>query len=294
MVVEWNENELEQRNRACSSCAVEKRAKNPDKPILPVDLLEYSPGEYLTSDLFEIEKKIFITVTDRLSGLILGDRVEDKSAAETTKALESIFIKLGPPSHMRTDNCTNFSSEKFAKLMQKYGIHHTSCSPEYHQGNGAAEKSVDTLKKMLRKTGKNSDIRELCYKLNCRIRPGAGCTPMEAFFGKRVKSDLPNAFAKECAVMTTIEKRIRKQFDIARRRRQWSRDTFSVNDRVRVRDGKGKWSILGRIEEAIQSPDGTTHTYQVRTDDGRTFTRNGSWIHHSESNADTDEERAEA
>ena len=168
----WNgiKNELEFRNRACSSCAIDKRAKNPDKPVLPVDLLEYSPGEYMTSNIFEIEKKIFITVTDRLSGLILGDRLKDKSAAETTKALESIFVKLGPPGHMRTDNGTNYLSEKFAKLMDKYGIHHTSCSPEYHQGNGAAEKAVDTLKKMLRKTGKNSDIRELAYKLNCRIR----------------------------------------------------------------------------------------------------------------------------
>ena len=85
---------------------------------------------------------------------------------------------------MRTDNGTNYLSDKFAKLMDKYGIHHTACSPEYHQGNGAAEKAVDTLKKMLRKIGKNSDIRELAYKLNCRIRPGAGCTPMESFFGQ--------------------------------------------------------------------------------------------------------------
>ena len=33
-------NELEQRNRACLSCAVEKRAKNSEKPFLPVDLFE--------------------------------------------------------------------------------------------------------------------------------------------------------------------------------------------------------------------------------------------------------------
>ena len=177
--------------------------------------------------------------------------------------------------------------------MDKYGIHHTACSPEYHQGNGAAEKAVDSLKKMLRKTGKNSDVRELAFKLNSRIRPGAGCTPMESFFGRRVKSDLPNAFAKECEVMTTIEKRIRKQFEIARRRGHWSRDTFSVNDRVRIRDGKGKWSLLGKIEQAIESPDGSVHTYHVRTDDGKVSTRNGSWIHHSES-ADREGERAEA
>ena len=57
--------------------------------------------------MFEIDKKIFITVTDRLSGLILGSKIKDKSALKTTKALENIFVKLGPPTNIRTDNGTN-------------------------------------------------------------------------------------------------------------------------------------------------------------------------------------------
>ena len=107
-----------------------------------------------------------------------------------------------------------------------------------------------------------------------------------------VKSDLPNSFSKDCQVMTTIEKRIRRQFQIAQRRGHWNRDSFAVNDRVRIRDGKGKWTILGKIEQAIESPDGSVHTYHIKTDDNRVFVRNGSHIHHSES-ADKEGERAE-
>ena len=177
-------NELEHRNRACSNCMIEKRAKNPDKPVLPVDLLEYSPGKYLTSDLFELDKKTYITVTDRLSGLILGYRLKDKSAEETTKAMEDIFLKLGPPTTVHTYNGTNFTSSRFAKLMEKYSIHNTTCSPEYHQGNAAAEKSVDTLKRMKKKVSKKIYTKELFYKLNSRIHPGAGATPLETFFGR--------------------------------------------------------------------------------------------------------------
>ena len=62
-------NHFEQNNRAFSCCQVEKRSKNGKEPVLPIDLLEYSLGELVTSDLFEIGKDVFITVTD--SGLIL-------------------------------------------------------------------------------------------------------------------------------------------------------------------------------------------------------------------------------
>ena len=94
--------------------------------------------------------------------------------------------------------------------------------------------------------------------------------------------------------METLEAPIRKQFQIAQRRGHFNRDTFRKDDRVRIKDGKGKCSIKGKIEETVPSPDGSTHTYRVLTDDGRVFTQNGSWIHHSESPAETEEERAEA
>ena len=70
----WNgiKNKLEHRNKACSNCLIEKRSKNAEKPVLPIELLEFSPGEYLTSDRFELDKFKYITITDKLLGLILG------------------------------------------------------------------------------------------------------------------------------------------------------------------------------------------------------------------------------
>ena len=42
-----------------------------------MDLMFFGPGEYLTSDLFELEGKDYIMVTDRLSGLILSERLKN-------------------------------------------------------------------------------------------------------------------------------------------------------------------------------------------------------------------------
>lgn len=51
------------------------------------------------------------------------------------------------PSKLMTDNGTNFTSKAFLKLMKKYGITHVKCAPHYHEGDGASEKSFETLKR---------------------------------------------------------------------------------------------------------------------------------------------------
>merc|ERR1711954_460458 len=108
-------------------------------------------GGLLSCDLFEIDKNDFITVTCKLSGQILGEKLKNKSADETCRALENLFLKMGPPLKLISDNGTNFTSRRFKALMNKYLIEHARCSPHHHAGNGAAEKSVDTLKRMLKK-----------------------------------------------------------------------------------------------------------------------------------------------
>ena len=88
--------------------------------------------------------------------------MKNKTAEETSRAMEEVFLTLGPPTTIRTDNGKNFTSSRFTKLMQKYEIHHEKCSTNYHQANGAAEKSMDNLKRMIKKVGKKTNIQELC------------------------------------------------------------------------------------------------------------------------------------
>ena len=46
-------------------------------PVLPIELCEYSPGEYMNMDLFKIKKKDFLPCTDKLSRLILGREAKE-------------------------------------------------------------------------------------------------------------------------------------------------------------------------------------------------------------------------
>ena len=62
----------------CSECQENRRAKNKNSPVLPLDLMFFGPGEYFTTDLFDLDRKDYFTVTDRLSGLILSERLKNK------------------------------------------------------------------------------------------------------------------------------------------------------------------------------------------------------------------------
>ena len=87
--------------------------------MLPLELCEYGPGELLNMNLYELDKKDFLTTTCKLSGLILGKNVANKSAEETCKKVESLFLRNGPPLKLITDNGTNFTSKKFKALIEK-------------------------------------------------------------------------------------------------------------------------------------------------------------------------------
>ena len=128
--------------------------------------------------------------------------------------MENLFLRNGPPLKVVTDNGCNFTSRRFQSLMQKYGVEHARCSPHHHSGNGSAEKSVDTLKRMMLKVPK-ANIAEASWKLNNMVRPGMETTPMNCFLGRRMRSHLPNDFNRECKIVETLYKRIQNQFNIA-------------------------------------------------------------------------------
>ena len=259
----------------CGECQENRRSKNKSVPILPLDLQFFGPGDYWTSDLYEVDKKDYITVTDRISGLIISEQIKNKSSKETVRAIKSFMWKLGVPMTLRSDNGSNYMSNEFAAFCREYGINHTTSSPYYHEGNGASEKSVDTLKRMMRKS-KNKLIEELTYHLNHNARKGQSASPIQMFFGRDIRGPLPNQYKRDCEIRKTIELRVQKQMDVASRRGRWNRDSFELNDPVRIKDmNTNRWDIKGKITEVKSD-----RAYVVTTTDGNEFHRNASHIHH--------------
>lgn len=94
---------------------------------------------------------------------------------------------------MHTDNGPQFTSKEFREFCNTYGISHSSSSPHYPRSNGLAEKTVQTLKKILTKAKQNGCDPYLSV-LDYRNTPIVGdASPAQLLFGRRTKTTLPTS-----------------------------------------------------------------------------------------------------
>ena len=63
--------------------------------------------------------------------------------------LKSIFSRYGIPIVFVSDNGPQYSSKKFEQFSHEYNFLLTTSSPYYPQGNGLAERMVQTVKGLL-------------------------------------------------------------------------------------------------------------------------------------------------
>ena len=63
-----------------------------------------------------------------------------------------IFATHGIPEIVVSDNGPQYTSDAFDKFSHVFGFYHVTSSPCYPQGNGEAERAVQTVKSLLNKT----------------------------------------------------------------------------------------------------------------------------------------------
>ena len=74
---------------------------------------------------------------------------------EVINSLKSIFARHGIRVILVSDNETQYSTTLFREFAIEYEFTHLMSSPNYLQGNGAAERAVKTVKGLLKKEGRS-------------------------------------------------------------------------------------------------------------------------------------------
>ena len=133
------------------------------------------------------------------------------------------------------------------------------------------------LKKMGAKKGK--ELKKLMFGLNSMSRESGSGSPVDHFLGRNVKSLLPNAGNKMISLRREIEKRKQEQSRWMKRLGRGSCIAYNKGDQVRVQNQQtGQWSVKGTVTEVIEHDDSSSKTYQVSTEEGGTYLRNGRFI----------------
>ncbi|KAK3104380.1 hypothetical protein FSP39_000658 [Pinctada imbricata] len=91
-----------------------------------------------------------------------------------------------------SDNGPQFASAEFKSFAQTYGFEHITSSPLYPKSNGLAEKSVQTVKNLIKKcSDSGDDIYLALLDLRNTPRDDEMGSPMQRLMSRRAKTRLP-------------------------------------------------------------------------------------------------------
>ena len=160
----------------CRECAEHARSKR--EPLIATPLPDY-PWQMVATDLFELNKCQYLLVVDYFSRYPEVVKLSSTSSNQVIAALKTIFARHGIPDTVRSDNGPQYSSQEFAMFASSYGFSHITSSPRYPQSNGQVERTVQTIKNLMKKST-DPHVAILTYRAT--PHPWCGYSPAEFDF----------------------------------------------------------------------------------------------------------------
>ena len=137
--------------QSCSVCAREASIRR--EPLMTTPLPDY-PWHILGSNLFQLKGDHYLLVVDYFSQYPEVVKLTSTTSAAVIIALKAIFSRHGIPEVFQSDNGPQYASQEFSTFAGSYGFHLITSSPRYPKSNGQAERTVKTIKQLLKK-GRN-------------------------------------------------------------------------------------------------------------------------------------------
>ena len=187
----------------------------------------------------------------------------------------------GIPETCLTDNGPQFTSRKFEDFSTNWAFTHKTSSPNYPRSNGLAERTVQTVKNLLKKAkeaGQDPYLALLTYRDT--PRESGLESPAQLLLGRRLRSQLPILAEKLLPKHPNSEivhkklldrKNVMKKMHY-RHSRQLTYKPLEPGDQVRVQNDK-IWTP-GEVVAATEQP----RSYQILTPTGKVLRRNRSHI----------------
>ena len=124
-------------------------AQNCAEPLIN-DLAATKPWQALSIDNFEWQGHKYLIILDCFSHFVVVKSSYRIDTATTIRLLLEVFAEHGLPQKIRCDRGTNFTPLEFTNLRSDLGIT-LSFSSSYHHQSVPAERSVRTLKNIMKK-----------------------------------------------------------------------------------------------------------------------------------------------
>jgi transposase InsO family protein len=257
---------------SCQTCL--HWAKDHAEPLQSTPLPEL-PWQKVATDLFELDNKHYLVVVDYYSRYVELVQLRHQTADDVINALKAIFARHGVPMVCFSDNGPCYSASAFQSFATSYGFIHQTSSPRFAQSNGAAERAVQTMKALLRKSA-DPYLALLSY----RTTPlNNGYSPAQLLMGRQLRSTVPTTTVQlqphtpDAAALQSSDRTYKQQQATYYNRRHRTRDRgrWKTSDRVWIPDLQTEATVVDVLP---------FRSYQLRTTAGNIIRRNGRALRH--------------
>ena len=251
----------------CHVCA--KKSKQYHKPLMSTPLPDY-PWQRVASDLFFLGSDSYLLIVDYFSRYPEVIKLKSTTSRGIIEAMKAVFSRYGIPQTVRSDNGPQYSSEEFSKFAAEYNFYHETSSPHFAQSNGQAERTVLTMKNLLRES---TDPYMALLTYRSTPLPWCGLSPAELLMGRCLRTNLPQVVDRLKPTWQYIERFRKKDKEFKDEQKRHYDQRHKCRPLPDIPDGSKVWVMDGDI------PTPATVTHQVEAPRSYTVETEKGTIH---------------
>jgi transposase InsO family protein len=141
------------------------------------------PWQMVGTDLFELKEVHYFIIVDYFSRYPDEIKLSSTASSAIISTLQAVFSRHGIPDVVRSNNGPQYASLEFAHFARAYGFHHDCSTPKFPQSNGQVERTVQTVKQLLKQS---SDPYKSLLNYRSIPFPWCGRSPSELLMGRRL------------------------------------------------------------------------------------------------------------
>lgn len=253
--------------RSCRECSLQSRT--PTEPLLATEFPEL-PWQKIAVDIMFLNNSHYLVAVDYFSRFIEVAKLSRLSALSVIEQLKSIFARHGIPEVVRSDN-NPFNSAEFLSFSRQYDFKLITSSPRYPKSNGEAERAVQTVKDLLKKS-RDPYLALLAYRSTPLQN---GYTPSQLLMGRNLRSTVPTLPQlprwPDFTALKEGESEAKRKQSLSYNRRHRSKELSSLEK------GQKVWIRRERRYGTVIAQHSAPRSYIVQTKSG-SFRRNRSQL----------------
>lgn len=253
-------------------CQQTKKA-NIREPMLMKAIPEY-PWQLVSSDIFTFHGDDYLLVADHYSGFFDFRKLKATTTSEITYHFRDWFSFLGTPEILETDGGSQYTSYDFRTFATDWSLTHKISSPYHPQGNGFAERMVQSAKNLLKRCYLDkTDVRQALLMLRNTDRNETLKSPARRLFSRATRTPITidQQILKPDIVHGVTEelRRLRTEQNSYADRVTLPRPPIKSGEDVMIQTGHRDWQPATVVQET-QNP----RSVIVQTPNGKRYRRN--------------------